>query len=547
MKKIQYLFATIVLGASLTSCGDSFLTQYPEGEVMLAEQFNALSELDQLTGTVFGIYSRLYQYGGSHSKFGERSIDMYGDIQCGDMAMSISGYGWFEDYERGWFYSDVQSGTPSFLWSYYYDIINLANRGLLAAEAYEKKIQDLRATDALSSKDEELATLGYYYAQLLAMRGWAYDNLLTYFCNPMDQLENTMDVELAVPIYTTTEVKAGTLGEKLATVEQVYDRIYEDLFDAIDYLDFFGQLVPRSSKLEVDADVARLMLAYSMLNQGNERGKVYNGDDAYEVAFKLAKEVIDGGNYPIMKQASLTETGFADVNATNWMWGEDVTVENATGLASFFGQVDIHSYGYASAGATKGIDSKLYDAILPWDARIDWFRAPTMTYSYAPDGKFYCPRTRYTVKNSEIDRNWLDDNIFMRVESAYLIAAEAAYKGGSTGGATDAVNYIDLLCKERIIPGQETAYSTWLGTLSGTALKDAIVYNWRIEMWGEGYGLQTLRRINKSVSLGTNHISRSSAEISIVKDYAQYQCEIPSSETSYNPELVKSLNELVNK
>jgi len=542
MKKIQYLFTTLVLGLALTSCGDSFLTQYPEGEVMLEEQYNSLTDMEQLSGSVYGIYSRLYQYGGSHSSFGERSIDMYGDMQCGDMAMAISGYGWFEDFERGWFYSDVLAGTPSFLWSYYYDIINLANRGLLVAEKYEKDIQNLRASGTITKDDEELATMGYYYAQLLAIRGWAYDNLLTYFCNPMDQLASTMDVELAVPIYTVTELKAGTEGEALATIEEVYDRIYEDLFDAIDYMDFFEQKIERRSKLEINADVARIMLAYSMLNQGTERGKIYNGQDAYEVAYDLATDVISGGKFPLLKQADLTETGFADIKAANWMWGEEVTEENSTGLASFFGQVDIHSYGYASAGATKGIDSKLYNAIPDWDARINWFRAPTMTYSYAPDGKFYCPKTRHTVKNSEIDRNWLNDNVFMRVEVAYLIAAEAAYRLNDN---TNAEKYLTDLCSERLLTGKTTAdFTTWL---TATGIKDALIYNWRVEMWGEGYGLQTLRRLTKSVSLGTNHISRASAEINILSDYEHYQCAIPSSETSYNPELVKSLNELTTK
>ena len=48
MKKIQYLFATIVLGLGLTSCGDSFLTQYPEGGTLLEEQYQNLP--DRLRG-----------------------------------------------------------------------------------------------------------------------------------------------------------------------------------------------------------------------------------------------------------------------------------------------------------------------------------------------------------------------------------------------------------------------------------------------------------------------------------------------------------------
>ena len=128
MKNVKYLFATIVLCLGLTSCGDSFLTQYPEGGVLLEEQYAQLP--DNLKGSILGIYSKLYEYGGSHDSFGQRSIDMYGDIQCGDMAMANSSYGWFESYERGYFYSYARG----YLWSFYYDIINLANLGTLAVE-----------------------------------------------------------------------------------------------------------------------------------------------------------------------------------------------------------------------------------------------------------------------------------------------------------------------------------------------------------------------------------------------------------------------------
>ena len=60
MKKIQYLFATIVLGLSLSSCGDSFLTQYPEGGTLLQDQYDKLP--DALQGSIMGIYSKLYEY-----------------------------------------------------------------------------------------------------------------------------------------------------------------------------------------------------------------------------------------------------------------------------------------------------------------------------------------------------------------------------------------------------------------------------------------------------------------------------------------------------
>jgi hypothetical protein len=86
MKKIQYLFTTLVLGLALTSCGDSFLTQYPVGGTLLQEQYDQLN--DKVDGSVRGIYTKLYEYG-SHMVFGQRSIDMYGDITCGDIDLAV--------------------------------------------------------------------------------------------------------------------------------------------------------------------------------------------------------------------------------------------------------------------------------------------------------------------------------------------------------------------------------------------------------------------------------------------------------------------------
>ena len=536
MKKIQYLFATIILGLGLTSCGDSFLTQYPEGATLLEDQFQKLP--DKLKGSILGIYSKLYEYGGDHATFGQRSIDMNSDIQSGDMAMGSCDYGWFETYERGQFYAY----SRAFLWSYYYEIINLTNICDMAVESDTAAIMDGLKTHDVT---DVIALNGYYYGQILAMRGWCYANLLNYYCDVRDKDAADLS-QRAMPIYTGKEVKAGTLGQPLSTVGQVYDRVYKDLSTAIKLLDYYGTLVQRGSKLEVDADVARLILAYAMLNHGGS-AVVADGKNCYQIALELADEVISGGKYPMMTQAELTTTGFADVNAANWMWGENVTVENMTGLASFFGQVDIHTYSYAAAGDTKGIDSKLYDEIaaMAWDARINWFRAGDEKFPYCPDGKFYSPKYKNTTNLDKVDRDWLCDNVFMRIEAAYLIAAEAAW---SNGDNATAVNYLKLLCDERVLDGKDTEYNTWLGSLTSTdAVKAAIIYNWRVEMWGEGYSMQMLRRLQKQRTLGDNHLSRANATLDITGQAGeQFQCEIPTSETRYNPNIGSKTN-LTNK
>ena len=206
---------------------------------------------------------------------------------------------------------------------------------------------------------------------------------------------------------------------------------------------------------------------------------------------------------------------------------------------SFFGQVDIHTYSYAAAGDTKGIDSKLYDEIVAtgWDARKGWFRSGSEKFPYCPDRKFYNPGTKDETELKKVDRNWLCDNVFMRIEVAYLIAAEAAWANGDDATAQ---SYLKQLCYERILDDKTTAdFDAWL---AATSVKDALIYNWRVEMWGEGYGLQTLRRLSKTNALGTNHLDRADQNVTVDgASYIQFQCEIPTSETRYNPYLATTV------
>ena len=76
--------------------------------------------------------------------------------------------------------------------------------------------------------------------------------------------------------------------------------------------------------------------------------------------------------------------------------------------------------------------------------------------------------------------------------------------------------------------------------MSGITLLQAIEYNWRVEMWGEGYALQTLRRLSSETvtdpngrKRGANHSYESGSAID--GSAGKFVFQIPSSETSYNP------------
>ena len=507
MKRIQYLLMVSIMAVLGTGCADSYLDQYPSGGTITEDQYLKMDNV--IEGTVKGVYPLLYAFGGEHDAFAQRSIDMYGDLLCGDMALNTFNYGWFSTDELGNTYQ-----RRAYYWAYYYGFIRACNKGINALEKVGLPKLEFNAS---TITDEEYQR-GNYYAQLLTLRGWAYAGLVRTFV-----LTDASDGDEAVPIYTEDDTRADTIiGRPRATLADVYLRIEEDLQTAALYYDAYKD-AERPSKIEMNIDIARITLAYAYLNRGDNTN-----------ALKYAKEAIEKGTPNILPQGQVLTTGFNNVDNVNWIWGEDVTVENTTSLASFFGQCDIYSYSYASAGDVKGIDQNLYDEIKAWDIRKGWWnnyaqsgKSGASKFAYAPDGKFY------SAKSKEIqgDRDWLSDNVYMRWELAYLIAAEAACRNNDVATAS---SYLFAITDQRVKDGQESEYNTWKSGLTDKeSLLEAIRHNWRIELWGEGYGLQTFRRFGVVVTLGTNH-KRSDKELKPSTERL-FTFELPTGELYYNP------------
>ena len=542
MKKHLYIFVAIA-ALMLQSCAQSWLEQYPEGASITEKQYKEME--NALEGSVLGIYASMYQYG-NHDVFGQRSIDMYGDFTCGDMALATRSYGWFMDDDMGLSYS-----RRAYLWSFYYNIIRLCNKSL---NAFDEQVDHNKLTDSVYIAEHPV--MFYYYAEILGMRGWAYANLQKWFCYTRSFISGHGgdDTYPSIPLYTQETTVADTsLGNPLASVGDVYARIEEDLTTAIYYFDLLeGIGVQRSIKQEMCGEVARLVLAYNYLNA-----------EEYVKAAAMADEFISMTKCIILPRAELNTTGFADVNNNNWVWGQDVNVQTSTALGSFFGQCDIYSYSYAWAGDVKGIDENLLKSITDdhkWDARTLWFN---QTYTiggvkacqYAPDGKFYSPMVQRQVgytrkaKSTELDRDWLCDQVFMRTELAYLVAAEAYYRLAAYGDASaqsKAIARLTAITDERVLAENAADYATWKASLSDeNTLRAEIKYNWRVELWGEGFGLQTARRFDEKVTLGSNHLrSEKDFEPNSANWLYKTTFEIPNAEQYYNPWLNSNMTEL---
>lgn len=554
MKAFNKIIAVAAIVA-LSSCADSFLNREPHGSTITQTQYEKLD--NTLAGSMRGIYALMYTNSPTdHDVFGRRAIDLYTDLLSGDMALTSYSYGWFYTDERG-MTSTSRTGT---VWSYYYKMLHNTNTVLrIIANQSEvtKKVAEyglpntydassgllyvINGKDTLYTYTENEVLEAGYYAQALTMRGYVLTGLVPLYTYTTAQLNGDLKNTKAFPVYTESNMDHS---QGYSALSEVYTQLESDLTTAIDYFGAFGQALTRASKLEANIDVARGLLAYSYLNKANPNAS--SSSDAYRTAYtnalKYAKDVIESGTYSVLPNKEIWTNGFNNVNSTCWIWGQDVTTETASGLASFFGQVDIHTYSYAWAGDTKAIDENLYNAIPDFDARKRWFNdgMALAKFKYCPDKKFFSAKCPTSTKQDDIDREWLSDNVFMRVEAMYLIAAEAEYR---LGEYDQAKSYLQGIMDQRVDTASTAAaeYATYMSGLNNTNLLSAIEYNWRVELWGEGYGLQTFRRLSPETAAdtkrrrGSNHASEAGSEIDATA--AKFTFAIPSSETSYNPNL----------
>lgn len=487
MKKIIKL--TLITASLLFtfSCSEDFLVKEPSAFITTSQIADAASKNpDVIAGTMTGIYALMFETGTGgttgHDDFGQKAYDIFADFLSGDMALSVSTYGWYRASITEFQCTQDYTYTDNYqVWRYYYRIIRSANT----------VIDALGGNDAVPELDDNKYLLG----QAKAIRAHSYFYLTQYFQKTYDPSE---------PILPMYDDLLDQNGPKVPASE-IYDLILSDLLSAIDLLDGFN----RSAKVQINQSVAKGILAY-----------VYGamGDNAKVKT--LTGEVIASGEFTLMNEEEVLG-GFNDVNTPGWMWGVDITPDSGLDLVSWWGQIDYYSYSYAAYGDAKAIDSDLYAQIPADDVRKGQFYTGTSAYrQLMPLYKFYDASRVPAGASTTV----VADYIYMRVAEMYLLNAEAAAK--TSDEATARISLKALLSKR--IP--DTSY---VDALSGQALLDEIYLQMRIELWGEGKTYLNLKRNKRSLKRGANHLS-------FVGEVIQYNderltFEIPESEIQNNP------------
>ncbi len=493
MKNLFKIIVAVALVFSTISCEDELLdnsgsTDSQPTLILTSAQLENAAEVNLGIPASFvgGLYAQMIQVGSGgstgHDDFGHKSYDVFSDMLSSDMALSISTFGWYRasitEYQMG---NDFTFGDNRQVWRYYYRIVRSANT----------VIQNLGGNDAVPENDTNKFAMG----QAKAMRAHSYFYLTQFYQREFNASEPILPMYLD-PI--STNIAKNTAGE-------IYDQMERDLNDAISLLEGFN----RSAKNEVNQDVARMVLAWVLGAQG--------GRDA-EVA-SLTQSVIDSGNYSMQGAGDVTNC-FCDVNDPSWMWGIDITPNNALGLVSWWGQVDAFSFSYAWAGDYKVIDADLWAQIPANDARKAQF------LDNPASGRHLQPLFKFFASNviGGLSATVTADYVYMRVEEAYLLNAEANARAGAEGPARESLKALLALR----IPD-----ASYVDGLSGQALLNEIYLQTRIELWGEGKSYLAMKRNKATTIRGANHLSFVGVPIPYNDERLQF--EIPQDEIQNNP------------
>ncbi|MDO4770962.1 RagB/SusD family nutrient uptake outer membrane protein [Porphyromonas sp.] len=504
--KTRYFILFITVGLMLSGCKKDFLETEPTEQVS-GTKLQKMSEnpaiaAEIIEGLIPGMYSWLYtpKAGGTagDADFGQRSIDLFTDILCGDFIKTANDYGWHGDlqrYKSTVDYTNINHYTP---WRYYFRLIFTAN-GI---------IDSMGGADAKFEASQTSAR--HQMGQALVMRGHAYYYLAQLFApeyRPNDQL---------CPIYTTT-VK---VNNPVSTQKEVYDLIISDLEKAKTLLADFQ----RANKSQFNADLASAFLALTYAAMGQ-----------YDKVETLTAELMAKPDYAPMTAAEVvydpvtkTGGGFNDVNVKDVMWGTDINPTMNIGLYSWWGQCDIFTYSYAVAGEPKCIDDKLYDSMRQDDVRRKQFG--DLRKNFGSEAFINVPYNKFFHADRKISgQRAIDaDYIYMRVSEMHLLNAEAkAFLNKDDEAKAVLKNFL----KERITD------LSYLDALTGQALKDEIYKQFRLEFVGEGKSYLALKRFKATVHTGKIRFDAENREISIPYDDKRMYFKIPENERLNNPNL----------
>lgn len=513
MKKYLILFA-IATSLFVSSCGKSFLDKENTG-VLTQDKKSELLATDPakvLDASIAGLVTNLQQYvysNMSHNYFGQKGFDYRTSLMGNDMIMTnrfaMSLYHYLLDY-RG-----QQYAATANCWYQYYDVIAQANEIL----------KGIAGVDQSKVSEDVKSLLGYYKAQALGYRGYAYWYLTTLYSFPYKcgvagtvwGVGGTHGDDLCVPI--VTEETPGE-PQPRAKLSEVYTQLLSDLTESYNLSKSLGK-EKTSDVSDFDGCVAAMYLA-----------RAYMMTQEWDKAIQYSQVVMD--NYGVLTTAAQLMQGFSTLSLPDVVFGCPITEDNSTIYMSFFSQMDWWSDGYAGIGVWRAGFGPFVERISATDIRKKWFLYRPNIDCYV---KYQSEKFIGEGRNAENgEGNWhLGQYIYLRSEEAYFMKAEAlAHKGDLAGAKT---------VLEDVMKYRDANYSTAALTDKASFVEE-LNFQKRVEFWGEGIEWLDNKRLNIPVDRTlakwpTNNNHFSGARMKVGQEDILMLYQLPLKEIDNNP------------
>lgn len=477
---ITKILAGLCLSSSLvmtTGCIEETFPTNAATEDQLASSNMATSAMLWAIPAVLNQYATISS--SQHYDWGYGSIIHIRDVMTEDMAVISSGYDWYSSWEE-----NVSQGESyiysQFIWNYYYQAV-------------------LTTNNLISTLDPETASdvqMGYLAAARAYRALFYLDMARMYEFLPNDKTTGVKVEGLTVPIVRETTTEEEARNNPRATREEMAAFILSDLDFAEQHI---GNLTESSKTLP------HLDVVYGL------KARYYMWLEDYANAQQYARLAIDNSSVTPMSEDDClnTSTGFNQID--KWMLGSQMVSEDnvvQTGILNWASWMcNETSFGYSSQEPYIMIGASLYDRISDTDFRKKEWVAPEGSalegenefLTSSSFGYFGDRLTEYaSLKFRPADGNCDDYTVgaataypLMRVEEMYFIEAEAAAHQNDGQGQTLVNSFMSQY--------RDPAYNT---TATGDALVEEIVFQKRIELWGEGHTFFDVKRLNMSVTRG---------------------------------------------
>ena len=452
------------------------------GNIILADKYgdNLVITISQAKfdySSVLEQMNRPMTLAGNHNEFGYSALMHIRDVMTGDMTVVATGYDWFSSWASNRYMGESKIYSQ-YIWNFYRDLLYKVNEVIAKAEESE-------------SNDGVKGVAHAFRAMLYLDAARMYEFL------PNDRTSNINEAGNNVENLTLPIVKDAILPRNpvidipRATRTEMFDFILSELDKAQELI----PLVKDASK-----EIPHLDAVYGL------KARLYMWVGDYNNARKYARLAIENSNALVMTERDCLDTSDGFNTMDKWMWGSQFTEESravSSGIVNWTSWMSPEAqFGYNCAGATAMIDAAMYERISNNDFRKLMFKAPAghtlenrVEYidSYAA-GAFPV----YTaIKFRPNDGNAEDYKVgaasaypLMRLEEMYFIEAEAAEHLNAGEGIA--------LLKEFMTKHRDSSYTF---NANADAIEE-IVFQKRVELWGEGQTFFDIKRLNMSVTRG---------------------------------------------